>query len=376
MNNTAKKERERITTCCVQIETKESKYLKLLVDKYWKNEFLDTQSKLKIPQKANANKLSFDDEDVFPDIYNTVLIHDGNTLRRKVPSLTQQNKILRHAQQPQKVVVPTKRKSAPVTRDVYSIARQFSALSKEDMNSKPTRVTKAPQKMKKVSNQSKAKQTQKKEKKQTKEVKVSAPQKVEKKKPKQMKQEQIEPIEKKQSNEAEEITPENNPIYNYDGKHMYETMIIHMDPTTNTPQMSKAKPKQKKFFKPKKKAYHRPPSMAKVGYKSKSPQPPQPAKPLPRLRVSKSPQPPRRRSSKSKSKSTSPHEHAISPSARQIIKPAADNPNYQYNYKIQLDDVKIKTTEEVEVKKDETTKQMTASARIRYINQRLQKIKQ
>ena len=114
------KQRERITSCCVQIESKERKYHQLMTEKYWKNSFLQQQQnkangngnnnddddddenendnkdkmddekyndnkKNKNKNKQSKDRLSFDDNDVYPDIYNTMVVHDGNNKNNNIP---------------------------------------------------------------------------------------------------------------------------------------------------------------------------------------------------------------------------------------------------------------------------------------------------
>eukprot|EP00485_Elphidium_margaritaceum_P007411 CAMPEP_0202689572 /NCGR_PEP_ID=MMETSP1385-20130828/4791_1 /ASSEMBLY_ACC=CAM_ASM_000861 /TAXON_ID=933848 /ORGANISM="Elphidium margaritaceum" /LENGTH=841 /DNA_ID=CAMNT_0049344715 /DNA_START=5 /DNA_END=2530 /DNA_ORIENTATION=- len=81
------KQRERITTCCVQIESTAQRYKALLLDKYWSQSFLDKnmqqqqqqapplqQPQPQPPQQQQKRK-TLDDEQISPDMYSTMLIH-------------------------------------------------------------------------------------------------------------------------------------------------------------------------------------------------------------------------------------------------------------------------------------------------------------
>merc|ERR1712228_816549 len=77
-----KKERERITSCCVQIESRDNKYFELITARYWNHEFLD-KTLTKSIEKRDA---------VFPDIYDTMIVHyDENNQRAQSTQMANKN---------------------------------------------------------------------------------------------------------------------------------------------------------------------------------------------------------------------------------------------------------------------------------------------
>jgi len=330
------KERERITSCCVQIESKERKYYDIFSQKYWNNIFLE-QQQTKEQDKRNKKeerkvRLSFDDDDVYPDIYNTMIVHDVND--EKIKNKNNKNEI--HVIPG---MVPSKQTTAKTVKSYSKYGPARSGLNefknkKQNISIQPivkpqrdeTQIiirpqsTKAPKKFrpKKYDIIPKRKSLP-----MNREHDVFAlAQKFEAELQKNKKRdEENKKIETKKTENVEK-DPTKNYIYNDAKSHIYDTMIIH---DINDEQQSA------KIIKPKISRN----ANKNISYKQ---QPPKPVH----------------------------------------IKPAAANPHYRYNY-----DIPINTKDKNEDDKKEqlsteqaSTKQMSARDRIKLMNARLQKMQQ
>ena len=372
------KQRERITSCCVQIESRERKYHQLLQEKYWKNAFLqqmqnnqrgydekkqDDNGKEKGKAKGKGNRLSFDDEDIYPDIYNTMLVHDGNNENinqvpvpppnpyeqqktpipkpKPKPKRPQSSKAATKSHRPDyngnniitntninnnnnsKYSIVPKRKSLPVgkQKDIYSLANRVAA-------------------------------------------------------------ESVARKKKKTTNNV--YIPPANP-------NLYETMIIHdmndinIDPaktmtvrdfkdvnaTSSSPSPCKPKPEKRRYSK-----YATKPKSRSPVPKRPPPRPISPQRPISPMNAKPKPMAPPKPKSRSPRPRPRPRPKSMTKS-KALPQPASANPNYKYNFAINVNRKSLSSIDDnTDNKKRVSPEPMSAKDRIRMMNARLQNMQQ